>query len=131
MDVGGIGNNYINNSVQATKNAVTDEEFEKKLQAAMDKKDDAALKKACQDFEGLMLNMMYKQMKATVIKSDLIPGDIGRDVFESMLDDKLVEESTKTRNVGLADMLYKQLSRQSKSSPKPVEEGDAEAIEEK
>ena len=131
MEIGGINNNLVNNSMDTAKNKVSEDEFEKKLQAAMNKKDDKELKKVCQDFEGLMLNMLYKQMKATVPKSDLIPSDMGKDIFESMLDDKLVEESSKSKSVGLADMLYKQLSRQMKSSYKPVEKGDASSVEEK
>lgn len=58
---------------------------------------------------------MYKQMKATVPKSSLFPKDSGTEFFESMLDEKLVENASKTNSLGLADLLYKQLSKQMKS----------------
>lgn len=64
-----------------------------------------------QEFEGLLLNMVYKQMRATVVKSNLIPKPMGREIFESMLDDELVKEASKDRSYGLAEELYKQLSR--------------------
>lgn len=131
MEISGVNNNNVNNSIESAKNKASDNEFEKKLKSVMDKNDDKELKKVCQDFEGLMLNTLYKQMKATVPKSDLIPGDMGKEIFESMLDDKLVEESTRSRNVGLADILYKQLSKQLKSSYKQVEKGDVSSVEEK
>lgn len=116
MDVGGISNSYINNSLDTAKNKVEGDEFEKKLQNALDKNDEKELKKACQEFEGLMLNMLYKQMKATVPKSSLIPEDRGKEIFESMLDDKIIEEASKSSSLGLSDVLYKQLSGQLKSS---------------
>ncbi|MCX8129836.1 MAG: rod-binding protein [Clostridia bacterium] len=131
MEIGGINNKYVDNSIESAKNKVSDDEFEKKLKSAMDKSDEKELRKVCQDFEGLMINMMYKQMKATVPKTDLLPSDTGKEIFEGMLDDKLVEESTKSRNVGLADILYKQLSRQMKSTYKSVQEGDKNSVEEK
>lgn len=131
MEIGGINNNYVNNSIDTAKNKVSDEDFEKKLQSAMDKKDDKELKKVCQEFEGLMLNMLYKQMKATVPKSDLLPADTGREIFESMLDDKLVEESSKSRNLGLADILYKQLSRQMEATYESTKKGDNGTVEKK
>lgn len=59
--------------------------------------------------------MMYKQMKATVSKSTLIPQDSGTEYFESMLDDQIVEEASKTNSMGLGEQLYKQLSHQLKS----------------
>jgi peptidoglycan hydrolase FlgJ len=131
VEVGGINNNYTNNSIDTAKNKASDGEFEKKLKSAMDKDDDKELKKVCQDFEGLMLNMLYKQMKATVPKSELLQEDSGMDIFQSMLDDKLVEESSKSGSLGLANVLYKQLSRQMKSSYKPEEKGDTGSVEKK
>jgi flagellar protein FlgJ len=92
--------------------------FEKRLQAAVDNKDDKELKRACQQFEAIMLGMMYKQMKATVVRSDLIQSDPGRDIFESMLDESLTEEASKTGTFGLAESLYKQLGKQNKSAVK-------------
>jgi Rod binding domain-containing protein len=59
-----------------------------------------------------MLSMMYKQMKATVVKSDLMKEDPGMDIFQSMEDDELMKQASKTGSFGLAASLYKQLSRQ-------------------
>lgn len=131
MEIGKINNSSINNTLDNTKNKVTDDSFESRLKNAMSTKDDKELKKVCNDFEGLLMNMMYKEMKATVQKSDLIPKDSGTDIFNSMLDDKLMEEASKSHGVGLADMLYKQLSKQLKATVKPDSGGASAGVEEK
>ena len=53
--------------------------------------------------------MMYKQMKKTVPKSDLFEQSAGREIFEEMLDEELMDDATQ-RGVGVAEVLYKQLS---------------------
>ena len=63
------------------KNKVADDSFENRLKTAMTTKDEKELKKACNDFEGIMMNMMYKEMKATIQKSSLLPKDSGTEYF--------------------------------------------------
>lgn len=116
MDIGKINNLNIGNTAESSKSKAADDEFEKRLQEAVNNKDDKELKKVCNDFEGIILRMMYKEMRATVKKSDLIPNDPGRDIFESMMDDELMKEASKGAGLGLAEVLYKQLSRQSRSA---------------
>lgn len=123
MNIDKVGNIGLNNNINTAQGKVSDDNFEKRLKQVMDKNDDKELRKVCKDFESIMLNMMYKQMKATVSKSDLIPDDAGREVFESMLDEKLMEEASKGEGFGLADVLYKQLSRSNKASYRPKNGG--------
>lgn len=123
MDISGIGSindKYNNNLVENARDKAAGDAFENRLRIALDNKDKKELKKACQDFEGILLNTLYKEMKATVPKSELFGKDIGSDIFNSMLDDKLVEEASKSGGIGLADNLYKQLERQMKSTYKLV-----------
>lgn len=129
MDIGSINNNLINNTVENAKNSKSTGDFESRLKKAMDEKDEKELRKVCKDFESIMVSMMYKTMKATIPKSDLIKEDAGRDVFQSLLDEKLIEESTKQRGVGLADMLYKQLSRGMDKMYKPASKGVIPTVE--
>jgi len=67
------------------------------------------LKKVCSDFERVLLEMMYKEMRATVKKSGLIKEDYGQKVYESMLDEKIVDAAVKGGGIGLGDALYKLL----------------------
>lgn len=114
MDIGKVNDSSINSMVNTAKDKVdkaSSDDFENRLKNAMNKQDDAGLKKACNDFEGIFLKMMYKQMKATVPKSELIESDYGKEVFDSMLDEKLMDEASQTQGMGLSDMLYKQLRK--------------------
>jgi len=118
MEIGKIGSymNMMNDIKSLTTDSRIDEsDFERKLQQAMDKGDEESLKKACTEFEAMFLQMMYKQMKAAIPQADLIPKSVGRDIYESMLDEKLVEQAAESGGVGIADTLYKQLSNQLKN----------------
>lgn len=115
MDINMIDGMTIGNFVRNATNSATrasDDDFARRLEEAARNNDDRELKKACQEFEAIMLDMLYKQMKATIIKSDLVEEDPGRDIFESMLEEELMEQAAKRGSLGLADSLYKQLSRQ-------------------
>lgn len=123
MDISKISSAATNNTIDAAKSKAVGDDFEKRLQSAVGKNDEKELKKACNDFEGIILSLMYKQMRATVPKSELIPSDSGSDIFQSMLDDKLVEEASKSGGMGLGGILYKQLSQQLKPSSQAIDEG--------
>lgn len=114
MDIGKISGNviksYSNDAARSVEQS-SDNSFAKKLEAAVQSQDDKELKQVCQEFESIMLNMMYKQMKATIVRSDLIERDAGTEIFESMQDENLMGKASKTGSFGLAESLYRQLSR--------------------
>lgn len=115
MEIGSVNNKGINSYIDKAAQSsgeITGESFEARLKSAMDKKDDKELKNVCQQFESIMLGMVYKQMKATIPKSDFLKDDSSVEIFQSMLDDELVETASKRGSLGLADTMYKQLSRQ-------------------
>lgn len=129
MDIGKVSSNIINGYMSSASNSVeqaSDDSFAKRLEDAVRNNDDRELKAACQEFEAIMLDMLYKQMKATIIKSDLVEEDPGRSVFESMQDEELMKQASKTGTLGLAESLYKQLSRRNAYEREFVGEGSAE-----
>ena len=73
---------------------------------------DKELKEACKGFEAMFLNMMYKQMRATVPEDTLFGESNAQKIFRDMHDEKLMENIADGGGLGLADMLYKQLSPQ-------------------
>ena len=89
-------------------------DFESKLQNAINNRDEKALKETCQQLEEVFLQMMYRQMKATIPKSDIFPESIGKEIFDSMLDECLIKEAAKANGIGLSDMMYKQLYKKMK-----------------
>jgi len=122
--INGINKDMINNTVDSVKNKVSGDDFKKRLEAAIDNGDDIELKKACRDFEGIILNMLFRQMKATVPKSGFLSDSAALDIFDSMLDEKLMEEASKRGSLGLADTLYKQLGKQLKTVYNYENEGE-------
>jgi len=67
----------------------------------------------CQEFESLFVNMMLKEMRATVEKSGLIDGGQAEEIFSDMLYDEYAKDMSKNAGFGLADAVYVELSRQS------------------
>lgn len=86
------------------------QETEKAQQA----KDDAKLKKTCQDLEAVFLNIMMTNMRKTVDKSKLVDSS-QEETMTSMLDAEMTKDMAKAGGIGLADMLYRQLR-----TPDPV-----------
>ena len=71
-----------------------------------------ALKKACSDLEGVFMNYLLKSMRKTVTKTDLFGSARDEEFFQDMLDSEVCSTASRTQPTGIADMLYRQLSRQ-------------------
>ncbi|HYE83666.1 MAG TPA: rod-binding protein [Clostridia bacterium] len=111
----GNGNNIMNyNNANAKAQEAEQGEFERALEKAIEEKDEKKLKKACSDLEAVFVNMMFKQMRSTVQKSDLLGGGYAEEMFEDMLFDKYAEEVSRNKGMGLGDILYRQLSKSMK-----------------
>ena len=69
------------------------------------------LREACEGFEAMFLSMMYKQMRATVPESELFGKKSNAlEIFEDMRDTELMNAAAKSGGIGIADMMYKQLT---------------------
>lgn len=75
---------------------------------------DIKLKKACQNFESLLVSNLLSQMRKTVSKSDLFGSGEKEEMFQGMLDNEIAGEVSKAGSIQIADILYKQLSNQGK-----------------
>jgi Rod binding domain-containing protein len=67
------------------------------------------LKKAAKEFEGIMLEMMFKEMRKTVPESPLFGKSNARDIYTDMLDSQYVRLVTDHGGLGLAKLLVRQL----------------------
>lgn len=85
------------------------EEVSKESKQSIEK--DEKLKEACQQFEAYFLYTMFKEMDKTVMKSDLIPEGRAEKMFKDMMYNEMATEASKGKGAGLADMMYKQLSK--------------------
>ena len=72
------------------------------------------IKKAAQDFEAVLLNMVIKAMWKTIPESGLFEKDNSTQIYEGLMHSSLSEEMARNRGMGIAKVLYKQLSREQK-----------------
>ena len=77
-------------------------------------KEDAKLRKACQDFEALLISQMLKAMRETVPKNELFGSREKEEIFQGMLDQELAGQMAKTGSLNLAKLMYAQLSHLAK-----------------
>lgn len=76
---------------------------------------DKELKEACKGFEAMFLSMMYKEMRATVPENTLFGESNGQKIFMDMRDNELMKNVAESGGLGLADLMYRQLSPQIKA----------------
>ncbi len=72
---------------------------------------DKALKQSAQQFEALFINEMLKSMRESVPQSGLLNNDQIK-TFTAMHDQQLSQDIATHRGLGLADMIIKQLGKQ-------------------
>ncbi len=91
------------------------------------KKDDAELKSLAKKFESIFVNLLLKEMRQTVPKSELMRSFSG-DMYQSLFDEEVAAKVSEARGIGLADALYNQFSRlRGDSESGPAEEGKRQA----
>ncbi len=115
MNVGAIGgvDRTVNQSKYLQANGNTDfaEKLSQATQNISDTEDQTKLKQACRDMEAVFLNFMMSKMRDTVPKDGLIKQSNAESIMTSMLDGELTKNMAQAGGIGLADMLYHQLSQ--------------------
>ncbi len=81
--------------------------------AAGKRKDPEALRKTCQEFEALLTQSMLKGMRSTIPQGGLLEKNRGEELFEEMMDMELAKQSSQNQSMGIAEVLYRQLSKPS------------------
>ncbi|WP_137937451.1 flagellar assembly peptidoglycan hydrolase FlgJ [Chitinivorax sp. B] len=85
-----------------------------KLQAKRDEK--GAMKGVAQQFEAMFLQMMMRNMRASMPENDLF-GSEETKMFTGLLDDQYATQMSSKGGVGLADMILQQLTRDRVMAP--------------
>jgi flagellar protein FlgJ len=73
-------------------------------------------KDACKEFEALFINMMLKELRATINKSGLMDGGKAEELYTSLMDTQMSREMAAQGGIGLAEMLYRQMMEASGST---------------
>ena len=77
------------------------------------------LQRACQEFEGLFLSLLYREMQNTIPRSGLMPSGAAGEVFGSLLGQELGRTAARSSHLGIADMLAGALSPEVTAPSKP------------
>lgn len=113
MQINGLGSGTFANN--ATVNKATNADFAAKLESAAKQlpsdKDDQKLRATCKEMESVFLNYMLTQMRSTVPKVTLMGDNSKTDIMQSMLDGELSKNMAQAGGIGIADMIYRQLSQ--------------------
>jgi flagellar protein FlgJ len=101
---------------QLYKEQVNGEGFQAALEAAVQKNDAAELRKACEGFESYFLQIMFREMRGTGLRAEGVFAKSGAErIFEDMLYEEYSKTAASRGGIGLADMLYRQLSEQNQN----------------
>ena len=84
------------------------------LQGKQAANEDLKLKKACKDFEAVLVSYMLDQMRNTIEKTGLFGSEKEEDMFQGMLNQEIAKEISNGGSIGIADLMYAQLSRQNR-----------------
>jgi flagellar protein FlgJ len=68
------------------------------------------LRVAAQEFENHLARTMLRQMRETVTEGGLLPQSSGQKMFQEMLDDQMISETSGGLGLGLSDAIVRQLA---------------------
>ncbi|MEA1976217.1 MAG: rod-binding protein [Bacillota bacterium] len=109
MDISGISNQMDFSEIANKINKNENKDFSKILSDSLKSGDDKKLKKVCEDFEAIFVNMLLKSMKTTIGENGFIEKSHAREVFESMLDEEMANNISSGKGIGIAKILYENL----------------------
>ncbi|MBR0287413.1 MAG: rod-binding protein [Selenomonadaceae bacterium] len=69
------------------------------------------IKDASVQLEALLLKMMYTEMWKTVPKDELFGSSNAMDIYRDMYNEELTKKAAEDGGIGLADYIYKQLTK--------------------
>lgn len=69
------------------------------------------LQRACQEFEGLFLGLLMREMQATVPQSGFLALGTAGETFQSLWGQEVGRAAARSSPLGIADLLMKSLSR--------------------
>lgn len=68
------------------------------------------LRKACEEFESVMLGIVFKQMSASA-KGGMLDQSAANKTWRDMLEDERAKSMAQAGGIGLADSLYRELEQ--------------------
>ncbi len=97
-------------TAQGASDAVLEKHFDQMLDTALQSQDAKKLYESCQQLESVFLNKVFEAMRASIPHSELINRGFAEETYESMLFEEYSKGISKTNSLGIADILYRQLT---------------------
>ena len=90
------------------------------------------LLEAAQDFESFFIYMLLKEMRKTVNETPLFHGGRAEEIFRDMMDEEVAKQMAQApgQGLGIAKMMYDQLSRSAISNVTPAAQAAPAVAEE-
>ncbi|MCL2707808.1 MAG: rod-binding protein [Defluviitaleaceae bacterium] len=115
MDVnailGGEFQSYITESQRTQAELESFKEALERAAARLAAGQEAELRKACEDFESYFLQIMFREMRKTSFDDGgFIKKSFAEKIFTDMMDEETSKSLAKSGGIGLADMLYRQMT---------------------
>ncbi len=79
--------------------------FAPRFEDILKSKDRAELEKVAKEFEELFVGVLMKNMRSTILKSDISKSSYQKEIFESMLDDEYSKEIASTGSFGIGKLI--------------------------
>ncbi|MCL2603169.1 MAG: rod-binding protein [Defluviitaleaceae bacterium] len=74
--------------------------------------DRAEIRHAAEMFESYFLQIMFREMRRTTLnENSFIPKSHAEKIFTEMMDEQVSKDAAAAGGIGLADMIYKQMTR--------------------
>jgi len=73
----------------------------------------AEIREAAEKFESYFINLMFREMRRTTQnfnEGSFIPQSHAERIFTEMLDEAVAEDAARAGGIGLADMIYRQMT---------------------
>lgn len=89
----------------------------------LDAKGKARLQRAVKEFESVMVGYMLKSMRSSVPKEEMFGESLGGDMMEGMFDGELARYVSRGSDLGLGEMLYKEITGEELPTVRPPSTG--------
>ena len=70
------------------------------------------LEKTCEEFEAVMVQMMFKAMRSAQPESGLLEKDTAGEVYQELFDGEVAREMAHNQSMGIGAKLYEQLAKE-------------------
>ena len=88
-------------------------------------------REACAEFEALFINMMLKELRATVNKSGFMDGGKAEELYTGLMDTQISRDLADQGGIGLAEMLYRQMAEKNEARQPEPNKGPAASASKK